>query len=77
VRLQPLDALNIVSQGVLQGLGRQLQLAALNLVGYWGVGMSTAFIVAFRVGLGMKGIWIGLIVAVTFTGECAGVCCAC
>lgn len=52
-----------VLSGVLRGSGRQTWGAALNLVGYWGVGCPMALLLGFWARLDVVGFWWGLATA--------------
>lgn len=54
------DGLNAVMGGVLRGAGRQELGACINLVAYWCVGLPLAWLLAFKAGLGLAGLWTGL-----------------
>ncbi|KAG2444666.1 hypothetical protein HXX76_001410 [Chlamydomonas incerta] len=54
------DGLIAVMAGVLRGSGRQSLGAALNLVGYWGVGCPVALLLGFHFHLDVMGFWMGL-----------------
>lgn len=54
------DGMNASIAGSLRGVGKQGIGALLNLVSYWGLGMPLAYILAFKVSLGLQGLWIGL-----------------
>ena len=58
------DGLNASIGGSFRGLGKQDLAAIFNLVNFWGIGMPMAYFLAFKVGLGVKGLWAGL-------GSCA------
>jgi Na+-driven multidrug efflux pump len=64
-----MDALCSVLQGILQGMGKQSLVAIYNTVAYWGVGMAIAYTVTITAGLGIQGLWIGLLCAVASAGE--------
>ena len=66
---QTLDGLQAVTQGVLRGMGKQPLVAAYNLLGFWGVGITTEYAATFPGGLGLPGIWIGLMAGLTAVGE--------
>ena len=56
------DGINAVASGVVRGCGRQLVAAILNLVTYWGIGIPLAASLAFAAHLGIKGLWLGVMV---------------
>ena len=46
--------------GVVTGAGRQATGALINFCTYWGVGLSLAATLAFYAGLGVRGLWYGV-----------------
>ncbi|MDV3349587.1 hypothetical protein SPB21_06065 [Leptothoe sp. ISB3NOV94-8A] len=36
----------------------------LNMLGYWGVGLSVGYVLGFQFGMGSRGLWIGQSVAI-------------
>lgn len=61
----PGDGLNCVLGGVLRGAGQQGLGAAINFVTYWCLGLPMVWFLAFKQGLGITGIWIGLAATTT------------
>lgn len=61
---QILDAANVLSAGVLRGVGRQKAGSICNLVSYYLVGLPLAYFLAFKVGLEVRGLWMGLMTGV-------------
>jgi multidrug resistance protein, MATE family len=57
---QLFDGLQVVGTGVLRGLGDTRAPMVWNLVGHWGIGLPLAYLLAFRAGLGVVGLWWGL-----------------
>ena len=57
--------LSPASGGVLRAAGRQALGAALNLGSYWGVGLPTAYLLAVKAGLELRGLWGGLVTCTT------------
>jgi MATE family multidrug resistance protein len=39
-----------------------------NLVGHWGLGLPTAYLLCFRYGWGAQGLWVGLAFGLIFAG---------
>ncbi|KAL4427911.1 hypothetical protein ABPG75_002000 [Micractinium tetrahymenae] len=62
------DGTNAVLQGLLRGAGRQHLGAVTNLISYWCCGIPLAAFLAFRRGLGLEGLWWGLVVINTLQG---------
>ncbi len=54
------DGLQVVGSGVLRGMGRTVPAALFNLLGFYLVALPLAWLLAFRAGLGLTGIWWGL-----------------
>jgi MATE family multidrug resistance protein len=55
------DGIQVASNGALRGLKDTRVPMAITLFAYWGVGMPVGWWLAFRQGLGARGIWMGLI----------------
>jgi MATE family multidrug resistance protein len=55
------DGIQVVSNGALRGLKDTRVPMAITLFAYWGVGMPVGWWLAFRHGLGARGMWMGLI----------------
>lgn len=49
-----------VISGILRGIGRQAQLLAINLFGFWAVGMALGWYLTFPRHFGIEGLWFGL-----------------
>jgi len=60
VVLQFFDAAQNIGNGLLRGLEDTRAGFRLSLVGYWIVGLPTALLLAFPLGLGASGVWWGL-----------------
>ena len=50
-----------------RGIGRQAQLAAFNLIGFWGIGVPVGYWLCFHVGWGLRGLWTGILAGVCVT----------
>ena len=64
------DSINATVQGIFRGSGRQNVGAVLNFVAYYVVGLPLGAVLAFALGQGLRGLWIGvsvglLVVSVT------------
>lgn len=57
---QLFDGAQIVSFGLLRGLGDTRRPALYNLVGHWMLGIPLGWVLAFQVQLGLRGLWLGL-----------------
>ena len=60
---QVFDGLQTVATGALRGLGNTTTPVAWNLFGYWVVGLPFGIWLCFAKGWGVRGIWIGLCLA--------------
>ncbi|KAJ3180902.1 hypothetical protein HDU87_001548 [Geranomyces variabilis] len=56
------DAVGAVAGGVLRGCGRPDFGAYINLVGYYVIGLPLGFMAAFKFGMDLAGLWVGLTV---------------
>jgi multidrug resistance protein, MATE family len=61
---QVLDGFQKAVYGSLQGLQDTQVPIVLNVLGYWGFGLSACYGLGFTLGLGSKGLWIGQSVAI-------------
>ncbi|HQW81649.1 MAG: MATE family efflux transporter [Rhodanobacteraceae bacterium] len=59
------DGLQVVAASALRGLKDARVPALLTAIAYWGIGMSTGWYCAFRLGRGAPGMWVGLIAGLT------------
>lgn len=57
---QLFDGLQAVGGGVLRGMGMPRPAALANLLGYYVVALPLGWLLAFRLGLGVMGLWVGL-----------------
>jgi MATE family multidrug resistance protein len=46
----------------------QATLLVVNLGGFWGVGMVLGILLTFKAGVGVMGLWFGLLSGITATG---------
>ncbi len=58
---QVFDGIQVVSSGVLRGLGDTRSPMIINIIGFWLVGIPTSLFLAFQAGLGARGLWWGLV----------------
>src|SRR5690606_32423828 len=58
--LQFFDAAQNIGTGLLRGLKETGAGFRLSVIGYWGVGLPTALLLALPLGLGAAGVWWGL-----------------
>jgi len=54
------DGAQVVAAGALRGAGDTRWPLALNVVVHWGIGLPVGWMLAFRLGLGARGLWFGL-----------------
>ncbi|HEY3570155.1 MAG TPA: MATE family efflux transporter [Thermoanaerobaculia bacterium] len=59
---QVFDGLQVVSSGVLRGAADTTFSAAMAFLGYWVIALPTGWWLAFRAGLGARGLWWGFTV---------------
>ena len=59
---QVFDGLQVVSIGVLRGLGDTKAPVVVNVLGFWLIGMPVSLVLAFHLDLGPPGLWWGLVV---------------
>ncbi|BFZ55446.1 ethionine resistance protein [Savitreella phatthalungensis] len=59
------DCVQCVTAGVLRGQGRQHFGGVLNLAAYYGVAIPIGLLLCFPLGMGLAGLWIGMILAAT------------
>ena len=58
------DAIQATTGGVLRGLGRQKLVFRLNMLGFWVLGVPLGAILTFAVGLGVFGLWWGMVIGI-------------
>lgn len=51
-------------QGALRGAGKQVNIMLYNLVGFWGVGMTSGAALTFGTRWGLQGLWTGIVLGV-------------
>ncbi len=59
---QIFDGIQVVSAGILRGMGDTRAPVVVNILGFWCLGMPVSLVLAFRLGLGPPGLWWGLVV---------------
>ncbi|MDF1503902.1 MATE family efflux transporter [Roseisolibacter sp. H3M3-2] len=69
---QVFDGLQVVSLGVLRGLGDTRAPMVINIVGFWLIGIPTGVWLGLSRGMGPAGLWIGLVVGLAATGVVLG-----
>ncbi len=65
---QPFDGLQTVATGALRGLGETRLPMLVNLGGHWIIGLPLAYVLCFRRGWGVEGLWMGLTVGLMLIG---------
>lgn len=55
------DAVNGVNQGIFRAIGKQSLAAKLNAIAYYAVGIPFGYLLGFRLGWGVEGLWFGLV----------------
>ncbi|WP_067218661.1 MATE family efflux transporter [Stappia indica] len=63
---QVFDGAQVIGGSLLRGLSDTKVPMIMAIVGYWGVGMTGAYILGFPLGLGGIGIWLGLAAGLAF-----------
>ena len=62
---QLVDALQAVALGLLRGVQDTRVPMVLAVISYWLVGLPSAWLLAFPLGMGPAGLWAGLVVGLT------------
>jgi MATE family multidrug resistance protein len=65
---QLFDGVQAVTTGALRGLGNTHTPMLVNLVGHWVLGLPLAYVLCFRYGFGVQGLWMGLAFGLITTG---------
>lgn len=65
---QLFDGLQGVSTGAMRGVGDTRTPMLCNLVAHWGIGLPLGYLLTFRAGLGVFGLWIGLALGLGVAG---------
>ena len=61
------DGLQVVFQGLLQGIGDVKIPSIIAAAAYWLIGLPLGYILTFYTTIGYSGVWIGLSVGLTFS----------
>lgn len=64
------DGLQVVAGGVLRGMGKPNAAALINLLGYYPFALPLAYILGFKLELGLPGIWIALALGLLVVAVC-------
>ena len=62
---QVCDGIQVVSIGALRGIGDVKIPSFIAMMAYWAVGIPLAYVLGFPLGMGPKGVWIGILVGLT------------
>ncbi len=62
---QLVDALQVQALGLLRGVQDTRVPMVLAAISYWGIGLPTAYVLAFPLGMGPPGLWAGLLVGLS------------
>ncbi len=65
---QPFDSFQAVATGALRGLGETEVPMVVNLAGHWLVGLPVGYMLCFRRGWGVEGLWVGLTLGLVLIG---------
>ena len=65
---QLFDGVQAVSTGLLRGLGDTHTAMVWHLIGHWAVGLPLGYVLCFRQGWGVPGLWIGLSTGLILVG---------
>jgi MATE family multidrug resistance protein len=60
---QLFDGIQTVATGALRGIGSTRLAMSVNFVGYWVLGLPVGYLLCFRYGYGVRGLWWGLTLA--------------
>ncbi len=69
---QVFDGSQVVGLGILRGMGDVRLPLFFHLVAYWMIGMPLALLLAFQMGFGVRGIWLGLATALAIVSILCG-----
>ena len=58
-----LDAIHGVNTGIVRALGKQFHASVATLVCYYAFGLPLALVLGFKLGMGVRGFWLGFTVA--------------
>jgi MATE family multidrug resistance protein len=65
---QLFDGLQVVTAGILRGLGDTRTPMVAGLVGYWVLGLPAGYWLCFGLDWGVSGLWVGMLVGLTTVG---------
>jgi MATE family multidrug resistance protein len=58
---QVVDGVQVAFMGALRGMKDTYRPMILSVFSYWGVGLVSGYLLAFKAGLNEKGLWLGLV----------------
>ena len=61
------DGLQVIFQGLLQGIGDVKIPSVIAITSYWCIALPLGYYLAFHTAVGYSGIWVGLTVGLTFS----------
>ncbi len=65
---QAVDALQVMALGLLRGVQDTAVPMVMAVVSYWIIGLPCSYVLAFTLGMGPVGLWLGLVVGLTVAG---------
>jgi MATE family multidrug resistance protein len=63
---QLFDGTQAVATGILRGIGDTRTPMTMNVIGHWVLGLPVGYVLCFRLGWGVSGLWIGLSIGLVF-----------
>ena len=63
---QVFDGTQAVATGVLRGIGDTHTPMVVNVIGHWALGLPAGWVLCFRYGWGVAGLWVGLSIGLIF-----------
>jgi len=63
---QVVDALQVMALGLLRGVQDTAVPMVIATISYWVIGMPISYLLAFTLGVGPVGLWLGLVVGLSF-----------
>ena len=63
---QVVDAMQVMALGLLRGVQDTTVPMVIATISYWVIGMPTSYLLAFTLGIGPVGLWLGLVVGLSF-----------
>ena len=63
---QVFDGTQAMATGVLRGIGDTRTPMIMNVIGHWVLGLPAGYVLCFRRGWGVTGLWIGLSIGLVF-----------